>query len=707
MMEGQQNQSLRDYTKIRTVGRGAYGIVNLYRKKSDGSLNIIKEIPVEEMTLEERQGALTEVKVLDMLNHPNVVKYYDSFFEDKALMIVMEYAEGGTIFEYLQSRGGELLAESEVMHLFVQIVLSLQGIHSHNILHRDLKTQNIMLDRDHLVVKVGDFGISKVLTSKSKANTVVGTPCYISPELCEGKPYNQKSDIWALGCVLYEVASLRKAFDAANLPALVLKIMRGIYQPISDTYSEDLRKLILSMLHLMPEERPGLDQILALPICQQALMDLHCGIGKLKPFGVSESFASRADSGSDSFLTSTLMSNAEPVNTHIPSIVTWGMDTPAPLLLLGYEKEEIPKLCISRTQHVVVYPTGEVSAWKTSHVKRISQREDQSDPRFMDFRPMPGLDGIVIKQVAFGASFAAFSSDRGILMTLGNGAQGCLGHGDYDDCDSPRIVESILGCEVSQISAGSAHMAVVTSEGQVYSWGSGDNGRLALGNDDHKCSPQEVTPPNGSTVGFVHCADDCTFFLTTKNMLLASGSNRFNKAGLREDAEEETSDDSTNGSSSLMKTMLMAQEAHWMMPVKALGLNVLVAKIATGQAHTAIVTTTGSLYTFGSNSHGQLGRPISTDEPCTKPCLVQHVGDNNVKLIACGDNFTLAATKDNKLYGWGRSTEGRLPQQSQAVVPLPVQIHLRSVCPGIPKEHTSIEAVCCKFNVAFACVAKK
>lgn len=115
------------------------------------------------------------------------------------------------------------------MHYFVQMLLSLQAIHSHHILHRDLKTQNIMLDRTQKVVKIGDFGISKVLSSKSKANTVVGTPCYISPELCEGKPYDEKSDIWALGCVLYEMASLRKAFDAANLPALVLKIMRGTF----------------------------------------------------------------------------------------------------------------------------------------------------------------------------------------------------------------------------------------------------------------------------------------------------------------------------------------------------------------------------------------------------------------------------------------------------------------------------------------------
>ncbi len=101
------------------------------------------------------------------------------------------------------------------MHLFVQLLLSLQHVHSKQILHRDLKTQNILLNKDRDVVKIGDFGISKVLSSESKAFTVVGTPCYISPELCEGKPYNQKSDIWAVGCVLYELLSLKRAFEAA------------------------------------------------------------------------------------------------------------------------------------------------------------------------------------------------------------------------------------------------------------------------------------------------------------------------------------------------------------------------------------------------------------------------------------------------------------------------------------------------------------
>lgn len=175
---------MEKYEKIRVVGRGAYGIVYLCCRLNDKKLVIIKQIPVEQMTKDERQTALNEVKVLSMLNNPFIIKYYENFLEDKALMIVMEYAEGGTLFELLQSRNGQLLDEEVILHYFAQMLLSLQHVDSKQILHRDLKTQNILLDKKKQIVKIGDFGISKVLSSKSKAYTVVGTPCYLSPELC-------------------------------------------------------------------------------------------------------------------------------------------------------------------------------------------------------------------------------------------------------------------------------------------------------------------------------------------------------------------------------------------------------------------------------------------------------------------------------------------------------------------------------------------
>lgn len=272
---------MENYEKIKSIGRGAYGTVYLCRRISDGCHFIIKQIPVEEMGRDERQSAMNEVQVLSMLKHPNIIAYFESFFDEKALMIVMEYAQGGTVYSFLEGREGKLLDEDEIIRLFVQILLAIHHVHQRNILHRDLKTQNILLNKTRKVVKIGDFGISKILSSKSKANSVIGTPCYISPELCEGKPYNQKSDIWALGCVLYELATLKKAFEASNLPALVLKIMKGNYIPISERYSDDFKNLVLSMLQIDPTKRPTLPQIMAQPLIVNALFNLHTDVGRV------------------------------------------------------------------------------------------------------------------------------------------------------------------------------------------------------------------------------------------------------------------------------------------------------------------------------------------------------------------------------------------------------------------------------------------
>ena len=180
------------------------------------------------MSTADRQSILNEIKVLAMLNHPNVIEYYENFLQDKAMVskflcsvpcceqlcifkvIAMEYAAGGTLYDLVDSKAksGQHLEEEEVggynkifflatvlfqvAHLFAQIVLAMQYVHQNQILHRDLKSQNIFLTRSLDHVKIGDFGISKILSSKSKALTVVGTPCYISPELCEGRPYNTK-----------------------------------------------------------------------------------------------------------------------------------------------------------------------------------------------------------------------------------------------------------------------------------------------------------------------------------------------------------------------------------------------------------------------------------------------------------------------------------------------------------------------------------
>ncbi|XP_064645738.1 uncharacterized protein LOC135499037 [Lineus longissimus] len=258
---GHYQQSMAGFEKIRTVGKGAYGAAVLYRKRDDDSLVILKEINMHDLNAAERQLALNEVKVLAILDHPNIISYYDSFEEDGVLMIEMEYANGGTLAQYLSHRDAPL-DEKEILEIFQQMVAAIRHIHEHNILHRDMKTANIFLTKEG-VVKVGDFGISKIMSTADKgANTVLGMPYYISPEMCEGKEYNDKSDIWALGCILYEMACLQKTFEGSNLPALVNKIMKGQFAPVKGNYSEDFKNLIKDMLEREPEYRPSANELM-------------------------------------------------------------------------------------------------------------------------------------------------------------------------------------------------------------------------------------------------------------------------------------------------------------------------------------------------------------------------------------------------------------------------------------------------------------
>ncbi|XP_062281003.1 serine/threonine-protein kinase Nek1-like [Scomber scombrus] len=144
------------------------------------------------MSTEKKQKARKEVKVLSKMSHPNIVQYKESFEEGDCLYIVMDYCEGGDLSKKIKSQEGKLFPEQQILDWFVQICLALKHIHDKNILHRDIKPQNIFLTKDG-TVQLGDFGIARVLNSTAElATTCIGTPLYVSPEICENKPYNNK-----------------------------------------------------------------------------------------------------------------------------------------------------------------------------------------------------------------------------------------------------------------------------------------------------------------------------------------------------------------------------------------------------------------------------------------------------------------------------------------------------------------------------------
>ncbi|VTJ74989.1 Hypothetical predicted protein [Marmota monax] len=253
---------MEKYARVQKIGEGSFGKAILVESTEDGRQYVIKEINISGMSSKEREESRREVAVLANMKHPNIVQYRESFEENGSLYIVMDYCEGGDLFKRINAQKGILFQEDQILDWFVQICLALKHVHDRKILHRDIKSQNIFLTKDG-TVQLGDFGIARVLNSTVElARTCIGTPYYLSPEICENKPYNNKSDIWALGCVLYEMCTLKHAFEAGNMKNLVLKIISGSFPPVSLHYSYDLRSLLSQLFKRNPRDRPSVNSIL-------------------------------------------------------------------------------------------------------------------------------------------------------------------------------------------------------------------------------------------------------------------------------------------------------------------------------------------------------------------------------------------------------------------------------------------------------------
>ncbi|XP_074139606.1 serine/threonine-protein kinase Nek4 isoform X5 [Sminthopsis crassicaudata] len=257
---------LAAYCFLRAVGKGSYGEVTLVRHRQDGKQYVIKKLNLRHASSRERKAAEQEAQLLSQLKHPNIVTYRESWEGENGLLyIVMGFCEGGDLYRKLKEQKGKLLPENQVVEWFVQIAMALQYLHEKHILHRDLKTQNVFLTRTN-IIKVGDLGIARVLENQyDMASTLIGTPYYMSPELFSNKPYNYKSDVWALGCCVYEMATLKHAFNAKDMNSLVYRIIEGKLPPMPKDYSPQLAELIRTMLSKKPEERPSVRSILRQP----------------------------------------------------------------------------------------------------------------------------------------------------------------------------------------------------------------------------------------------------------------------------------------------------------------------------------------------------------------------------------------------------------------------------------------------------------
>ncbi|KAM6180393.1 serine/threonine-protein kinase Nek5 [Erethizon dorsatum] len=257
---------------IKVIGEGAFGKAYLAKGKSDSKHCVIKEISFAKMPIHAKEASEKEVILLAKMKHPNIVAFFDSFQEGNRLFIVMEYCDGGDLMKRIHRQRGVLFGEDQILGWFVQISLGLKYIHDRKILHRDIKAQNIFLSKNEMVAKLGDFGVARVLNNSMElARTCIGTPYYLSPEICQNQPYDHKTDIWSLGCVLYELCTLKHPFEGRNLHQLALRICQARVAPIPPGFSRDLRRLVPQLLQASPRDRPSVGSILKRPFLEKPI----------------------------------------------------------------------------------------------------------------------------------------------------------------------------------------------------------------------------------------------------------------------------------------------------------------------------------------------------------------------------------------------------------------------------------------------------
>ena len=259
---------IKDYIIKSRLGIGSYGTVYKVCKKNTSKIYVIKQIPLLGLTEKQITEYKSEAKLLSSIKSNYVVKYFDSFIENHNLNILMEYCAGGDLFQYIEKNKKKKikLKEKTIWQIFIQMIIGLHSIHKNKILHRDLKSQNIFLTKN-LDIKIGDLGVSKKLIKTNFAKTFIGTPYYLSPEICMEKPYNDKSDIWAIGCILYELCTYNYPFNAKSQGALLLKILNNEPEKIDNNYySKDLQNMINLLLNKNYELRPGCSDILQMKI---------------------------------------------------------------------------------------------------------------------------------------------------------------------------------------------------------------------------------------------------------------------------------------------------------------------------------------------------------------------------------------------------------------------------------------------------------
>ena len=264
---------MHDFKIISKLGEGAYSTVYKVKRIVDNNIYALKKVKLLNLSEKEKQNSLNEVRLLASIKSNFVISYKEAFFDEKdsTLGIVMEFADRGDLYQKIveHKKSAKFFEETDIWRIFIQLVKGLKALHDLKILHRDLKSANVFLLSDG-TAKLGDLNVSKV-ARRGLGYTQTGTPYYASPEVWKDQPYDNKSDIWSLGCVLYEMITLRPPFRAQNMEGLYNKVIKGQFSRIPDRFSNELFEIVKLLIQINTDSRPSCDEILRNPIIQKRI----------------------------------------------------------------------------------------------------------------------------------------------------------------------------------------------------------------------------------------------------------------------------------------------------------------------------------------------------------------------------------------------------------------------------------------------------
>ncbi|KAJ9469412.1 putative serine/threonine-protein kinase nek3 [Diplonema papillatum] len=300
------------YEAIDVIGQGSFGAAILVRRQKE--LFVAKEMNICDMSAPDRESVFMEVKILAALQHPNIIRYEECVQTGAVLYIIMEFADGGDLYHKICSLE-EPMSEDVVLYIFAQICLAVKHLHARRILHRDLKTQNVFLTKDN-IVKLGDFGLATALRHTWQARSLCGTPNYFSPELVAGRPYNNKADIWAMGCILYELVTRRFAFTGSTMSDIMQRIATEQPAPIPPNYSDGLRMVLSRMLCKEQAIRPSIEALTRANILKSALQHIQSLLQEGQPVKLP----SPAPTNAHAVVTQSPLPNTPPLNiSNVPA----------------------------------------------------------------------------------------------------------------------------------------------------------------------------------------------------------------------------------------------------------------------------------------------------------------------------------------------------------------------------------------------------